>query len=118
MRPIVGGYREDFEQDEVVAALDLLLQVFATYCLHDTSLRCRVSLPGAGRGAGSHAPSSSGSRRRPGTTRPSSARGGLSPQGLLPPPLPALPDLRSRPSRRGWLSGSGTTRGVPARRLS
>src|SRR5215208_4380763 len=30
----VGLFREYFQQDEIVAALDLSLQIFATYCLH------------------------------------------------------------------------------------
>src|SRR5215203_5758267 len=119
MRPIVGRFRERFEQDEIVAAVDLLLQVFATYSLHDAPpCSCEVSLQGAVRGAGSHAPSSSGSRRRSGTSRPSAARGELSPPAPLPPPLPPPPDPRPRLSLPGWRSGSGTTRGVSARRLS
>src|SRR5215208_4161792 len=35
MSPPVGGFGEHLEQDELVAAVDLLLQGFATYCLHD-----------------------------------------------------------------------------------
>src|SRR5215217_958923 len=119
MHPSVRRFREHLEQDEVVPAIDLLLQVFVTYGLHDgTPLRCDATPPGAVRGVGSHAPSSSGSRRMSDTSRPSSARGGPSLQGPLPPPLHAPPDLRPRLSRSGWPSGSGTTQGVSARLLS
>ena len=34
----VGLLREYFQQDEIVAALDLSLQIFATYCLHGAPL--------------------------------------------------------------------------------
>src|SRR5215212_4010473 len=102
MRLIVGRLREHLEQGEIVAAVDLLLQVFALYGLHDAPpCSCGASLPGVVRGVGSPAPSSSGSRRRSGTSRPSSARGGLSPRRPSPPPLPALPDPQSRPWPRG-----------------
>src|SRR5215212_8578516 len=119
MCPSVGRFRENFEQDEIIAAVDLLLQVFATYDLHEALLlRCVVSLPGAARGVGSFASSSPGSRRRSDTSRPSSARGGLAFPGKLPPPLPAPRDLRPLRSRPGWPSGSGTMQGVSAPRLS
>src|SRR5919107_5026623 len=98
MRPIVGRFGEHLEQDEIVAAVDLLLQIFATYGLHDTPIfRRDASAPGAVSGAGSHAPFSAGNRRRSGTSRPSSARGGLSPQKPPPPPLPRPPHLPPRP---------------------
>src|SRR5215210_2042305 len=102
MRLIVGRFREHLEQDEIIAAVDLLIQVFALNGLHDAPpFRSYASAWGAIRGEGSHAASSSGSRRRSGTSRPSSARAVLSPQNSSPPPLPALHGLQPRPSPRG-----------------
>src|SRR5215218_4218460 len=63
---------------------NLLLPIFSFRSSRLTVFTMLLTLPqDAVRGAGSHAPSSSGSHRRSDTSRPSSARGGLYPQDLL-----------------------------------